>query len=258
MKQLSFLKTFIFLVFPIFVFSTFSKSPADPAIIEEGFFIPDTKFINFRLGYDYYNAEDLMLRFTSLQRDQGFYSRKTPAEGNLGFFALNIKQRLDLYTAIGSFKIMPEFRISNMLYKAKSKTDVLYKAGANLLIFEILDFSIGADVNYSFFHSSLEYITLNDVPVSKMSNIRYKEWQIDIGLGQKITILRPYLGVSYRDARLKLKNIDIIDDTLKMKFEKKIGIFLGSSASLGSFVLINASIRLVNERSYLLSLEMRF
>jgi len=98
------------LLFLFFIFSAPSGSPSLPAIIEEGFFIPDTKWVNFRLGFLAYHALDLVMEFDEVGKDNNFHLRKVKANANLGVVTINIKDRLDLYAEIGSYKLEPEFR----------------------------------------------------------------------------------------------------------------------------------------------------
>lgn len=250
--------TFLSLLFPFFIFSAPSGSPSLPAVIEEGFFIPDTKWVNFRLGYQLYSASDLVMEFEALGKENNFNLRKLEADANLGIFTINIKDRVDLYAAIGSFRLEPEFRQGTRLYIAKSSNDILYRAGARLIFLEVLDFTLGASAKYTIFSAGNDYLTRNDVPIDNDIKFDFKEWQIDVGLAQKITILRPYVGVSYRDTKIKMKNLPFQPDELEMTYQKKVGVFLGVAASLGSFVMVEGEIRLVNERSQTLSLEIRF
>ncbi|NGX40510.1 MAG: hypothetical protein KR126chlam4_00332 [Candidatus Anoxychlamydiales bacterium] len=246
------------LLLPFFIFSAPSGSPSLPAIIEEGFFIPDTKWVNFRLGFLAYHALDLVMEFDEVGKDNNFHLRKVKANANLGVVTINIKDRLDLYAEIGSYKLEPEFRQGSSLYIAKSGNDILYRAGARLIFFEILDFTLGASVKYTIFSASNDYLTINDRPVDSDIKFDFKEWQIDVGLAQKISILRPYIGISYRDTQIKMKNLPFLPDKLDLTFQKKAGVFLGVAASLGSFVMVEGEIKLVNERSTTLSLDVRF
>ncbi|NGX62843.1 MAG: hypothetical protein KR126chlam6_00245 [Candidatus Anoxychlamydiales bacterium] len=251
-------KIFVFLFFPIWVFSSQVGPPSYPAIIEEGFFIPDTKWVNYRLSYTAYKASDLVMKFDDSAKEQNFHLRKVKAEGNFGSFVLNIKERLDLYTQIGSYKLEPEFRQNSNLYILKSATDILYRAGARLVFFEILNFTLGADVQYSIFSASSSFLTLNDRPIQNDSKISLKEWQIAVGLAQKITILRPYIGVVYKDTQIRMKKLPFLPTQLNLNFQKQAGVYLGVAASLGSFVSVIGEVRLVNERSTALSLDVRF
>ena len=246
------------LLFPYLIFSAPAGNPSNPAIIEEGFVIPDTKWVNFRLGYQVYDAEDLVMKFDDLAKENDFYLRKVKAFSNTGIFTLNIKERLDLYTEIGSYRIEPEFRNLSSLYNTKSENDIIYRAGAKLIFFEIFDFTLAADVKYSLFWASSSFLTRNDRPINDDLKFSLKEWQIAVGLAQKISILRPYIGVAYRDTQIEIKNAPFAITDLQLTFEKKVGLFLGTSASLGSYVMINGEIRLINERATSLLVELRF
>ena len=161
-----------------------------------------------------------------------------------------------MYFEMGSYRIQPEFRYLYDFYIAKSENDFLYRAGTKLVLFEILDFTLGADVKYSYFKANSSYVTKNDKPINDDIKFLMKEWQVGVGVSQKITILRPYIGIAYRDLRIHMNQFLL--ENLKLVFKKKAGLFLGSSISLGSFVMLNAELRLVNERSTIFSGDVRF
>ncbi len=248
----------IFLFFNFFVFSASSGSLSLPATIEEGFFIPDTHWMNFRLGYQTYNASDLVMQFESIGKENNFYLRKVKANANLALVTINIKDRLDVYSAVGSYSLKPEFRRGSNLYVIKSSSDLLYRIGARMVFFEILDFSAGASAKYTIFSATNDFFMINDKPLNSDVEFYLKEWQIDVGLAQKISILRPYIGISYKDTKIKMKHLAFQPDKLNLVFKKKTGVFLGVCATLGSFVMIEAESKFVNERSSTLSLEARF
>jgi len=250
-------KIIFFLFFPYVIFSAPAGNPSNPSIVEEGFFISDEKWLNFRLGYETNNSYDLVMQFDDPAKEKDFYLRKIKTFSNTGIFTLNVKERLDLYVELGACRLESEFRSYRSLYNSKSNDDFLYRAGAKLVLCEIFDFTLSGDAKYSYFSSSSSFVTRNDKPLDESLKFSLKEWQISIGLGQKITILRPYIGVAYRDSRITIENNYFTQD-LNLIFKKKTGLFLGSSASLGSFIMVNGEIRLVNERAFILSGEVRF
>ncbi len=248
---------YIFFFIPLFLFSAPVGNPSLPSILEEGFFIPDTKAINFRVGYQIYNSQDLVMKFDEFAQQNDLNLRKIKAFSNSALITLNIKERLDLYTEIGSYRLEPVFRYESNLYNAKSKNNILCRLCAKLILVEIKDFSLGVDAKYSFFNSHLVYLTKNDKPIQDDIKFKLNEWQVAVGLSQKITILRPYIGIVYRDTKVKIENFSFFEK-LNLVFKKKAGLFLGTSASLGSFVLLNAELRFINERATVISGELRF
>ena len=251
----------VFFFIPIFIFCAPVGNLSTPCVLEEGFVIPDTKIINFRLGFLVYDCQDLVMQFENSNEQQRFFLRKIKAYANSGLITLNIKERLDLYTELGSFRLEPiySYRTNTALnlYKGKSESNLLCRAGAKLVLMEIGDFSLAADAKYSFFNASSSYLTQNDVPIADQTKYNMKEWQLGVGISQKISLLRPYLGIAYRDNKIIMDNTPFFDK-LYLEFKKKAGIFFGSTASLGSFVMLNGEIRLINERSIAISGEIRF
>ncbi len=257
------MRKLLFLFFLLFFNKILASSVgniASPAIVEEGFIISDKTWLNFRFGYENYTVEDLEMKFKDAYRKQSFSVRAIKAFSNTGLMTINIKERLDAYVYLGSFRIEPEIKYFSTLYKSKSENDLLLKSGGKLVLFEIGDFTLGVDAKYSIFSAKSDLLTRNDVPINN-ENLKYsfKEWQIGVGLGLKITIFRPYIGIAYRDTRIRIKNAPYFNDqNLLLKFEKKAGGFLGTSASMGSYVMLNAEIRYVNEKSVSVSGMLRF
>ena len=249
------------LFFPgFYLFSAPNGNPSEPAIIQEGFMIPDTKWYNFRVQYQVYDGEDLLMKFKSDVRDSGFVLRKLKAFSNSGILTFNIKERLDIYAEIASFYLEPEFRQSSNLYVSKSETDFLYRGGFKVVFFEILKFTLGGDVKYSYFSAPASFLTQNDVPQND-NNLKFtlKQWQIGLGVSQKIALLRPYLGIAYDGTSMRIENFSFFQNRpMGLKFQKKAGMFLGASLSMGSFIMLNAEIRMVNERSTTFSGQIRF
>jgi hypothetical protein len=243
------------------LFSSSVGNTAGPSIIEEGFFISDKAWLNFRLGYENYTVEDLDLKFEDSFQEQDFKVQKIKAFANIGTFTFNVKERLDAFIHLGSMKIEPYIqKFQTTLFKAKSNSGFLFRVGSKLVVFEILDFTLGIDGRFSIFKSTNEYLTQNDVLLNndKFKYI-YNEWQIAVGVTQKISILRPYGGIVYRGSELRLINTPFFQNkNMNLTFDKKHGIVIGTSASMGSFVMINAELRLVNERSITISGDIRF
>lgn len=250
-------KLFLIIFFlPAFLFSAPVGNFANPSTIEEGFFIPDTKPVSFRLGYQVCSTQDLLLQFNDRFKEQDFRIRHISSFCNFGTFTFNIKERLDIYYEMGSNSLMPTFTKNNLYYISKSENDILYRAGTKLIFFDVCDFSFAADINVSYFSSPSSYLLQNDIPIDQNLKFKLKEWQVSVGLSEKISILRPYIGVAYRDSRLSIAHF--FHEKLKLKFKKKQGLVLGSGISLGSYVMLNLELRLVNERSTAFSAEVRF
>ena len=253
-------KIFLFFLFSsIYLYAAPNGNPSYPSIIEEGFIIPDTSWINLRFGYQFYDSSDLVLEFSDDLKEEGYQLRKIKALSNAGTFTINIKERLDLYTEIATYYLEPEIKNGSTLYKAKSKRDLLYRAGVKLALFEIKDFTLGVDVKYSMFSALSSYLIENGNPIDDGAlKYKLKEWQIGVGLSQNISFLIPYIGIAYKDTQVRLKHVPFFQSqTMDLNFQKKVGMFLGSSASVGQMFLANIELRLINERSFSIAFQIR-
>jgi hypothetical protein len=254
------------LFFLVFLFSITSSSYcvsignlSAPSIIEEGFFISDDKSINFRLGFDYTISSDLMFKFTKELRNDSFCNSKIACFSPTGSFTFNIKERLDLYVNLGFGKFYPNFFWNNDQYYAQTSNGFLWQTGAKFVLIEINDFSLGADIKYFDSRANIDYFSQNhSVLDSRNSKLIYHGYNLGIGISEKINIFYPYLGISYNQKICKLKNISFYQKKLRLNNRKKVGVFLGTSISKGSYIFINIEGRFINERSLSISGELRF
>ncbi len=235
-------------------------NPAAPSIIQEGLIISDKAFMNLRMGIEFYYVSDEAMRFTKEFKNLDFDLNTMGLYAKSGVITFNFKERLDVYANIGSCKMESSFSRLNNLYKAKSKEDVLYKVGAKLVLLEMGKFVLGADAKYLRFKPKTQYLLQNE-SVIKKENFKFflREWQIAIGISRPMTLFSPYLGLTVRNTKAKFKYVPFYHNrVLELKYERREGLYLGTSLSMGSNIFLNGEIRLINERSVVISGDIRF
>lgn len=219
-----------------------------PSILEEGFFIPDTCWGNFRLGFQSDYVPKKRLEVPGLSPIQQFKIRSIAESGSI---TVNIKERLDLYAFLGSGKGKISFVYRNHLFSGESPMRFTWNSGAKLVLLEIKDTGIGVDVKYQGTWFPIQF----EAPIGS-TQINMNEWQISGGISQKVGFFIPYFGVSVCYCNLYLKPQTF--PQLHLKHEDLVGIFFGFSLSSGSYFLANFEGRLINENAFTATAEFRF
>jgi hypothetical protein len=259
---------FLFLFFPFFIHSSPVGNPSSAHFIEEGFFTSAGYWMNIRLGYEgnfVYNA-----RFK--QKKGG--KRKIDnfeIENNGGSFTINFQNRLDLFAVLGSARMRGNWIIDestyNFLTRIETQTDYdfLWAAGGRAIFFEWGNTSFSLGGRYSRSSPSLDWITSDGEPYSTdRAKFKYQEWQIDMGLSHKIDIFTPYIGAKYSRKTGQISGVTstpIADDsgyTIRLKSDKKVGLFLGCALSTSKLFALNVEVRMIDEEAVTVSADLRF
>lgn len=258
MIKLIFLLSFIFwsslcLAEPI-------SNPAAPAILQEGFFIPDTSWVNVRLDAETRYVKNMSLRSAGSTKD--LTVRKPQLSGWLssGGLAFNIRERADIYAAFGGGRMEFDFQNAGFLYQGKSESGFYWAIGSRVSLIELKRFTIGVDVNYQHHQADSLYFLRNEITQLNLDpTFCFREFQINVAISYVVDLLCPYFGVSYNNVKLELDPFSIQDlNRVKFKSNDLVGIFLGTSFSNRSLFFLNCEVRLINETSFVLSGDVRF
>lgn len=188
------------MTFPLFAF--YVGNPADPAIMNMGFFSTSYPIFKFTSGYiyDHTSNKKYVAPDQTLQQF-GLHSQ-------LASFSLIFVERLQIFgTAGGSKEIVKEKSIYESLFDIHTNYHFSWSAGAKLILFQWGPVYLSSD--FTFF----------EVPSSPKSFFRYlnrmnltfdeekqkfslREWQLSSALSAKLFFLSPYAGVSYLKSKL--------------------------------------------------------
>jgi hypothetical protein len=247
------------LLFIIKGFCTYIGNPSTPALLQEGWFFSDKNPVNIHVGGYGFVSSDEVLRFQKRYRDQSYRLSKMWGTISAGSLALNLFERFDLYLNVGSGCYRSRFFYQNQRFEGKSKDGIFYKAGAKAVIFERGPVSFGLDAQYMLFDAKSRFLLRDKVPLVE-PNLKYyfKQWQIAAALSVQIYSMIPYIGLDIRDMDFKLKRAQNIDYRLELKERHRIGVYFGSSVSMGPSIVMDTEFHLINERSATVSAKVRF
>lgn len=245
---------FLSILFPLVAFGDFVGSPSLPTIIQRGVFLSDLSIVNFRMGVDGASAQNEKIRFSRKERALGFSSLKVHGPSIMGLFLMNFKERIEFYLQPGTMEFCAKFQKNNDSFSRKSRLGFAGKAGSRAILLEFKDTSLGVDVHYRFFKGYGE----------EGKNFLYhdrewkmREWQIGVGISQKIRVFTPYVGVAIRQSKQKIPSFFSEIPRLRARQRHKKGIYCGLVVSSGHSFSLCAEAHFYNESSLTGSLQIR-
>ena len=256
-------KVIFFLVVATGLMAAPVGNPSFPKLIEKGFFIPPDVWLNLRFGYEGDFVTDAKLEQAS-NLPVDCYRQET----NSGTFTMNILERLDIYTLLGSSRTRADWRFEapegTQRIELETGYDFLWGLGARGILFEWKGATLGLGGRYE--HASYDpvWLTVNGtVESARGTKLRWREWQVDLDLSYKIDIFSPYIGVKYSSVRAKAGNFQTtisVNGTGSNQFTNHtpVGVFIGCSLTTGRYFMLNVEGRLVDEEAVTISGDVRF
>ncbi|OGN59448.1 MAG: hypothetical protein A3F40_04915 [Chlamydiae bacterium RIFCSPHIGHO2_12_FULL_27_8] len=259
------MKNFLILfLINISIFAAPVGNPLTPEIIQTGFYIPPSGFVNVRLGYEgnFISNANLQKSFNGNEIDN------FKLDSNSGSFILNFKKRLDLFGIFGVSRIRSEYRFSyqDVISRIEYESDyrIFYEAGGRVILIQWGNTALDIGGRYSKTKPGLSFIILDGVPqIKDNSFIKFSSYQINLGLSYAIDIFIPYIGTKYSQSKAELQGLNfVISDEgtgyLNMKNKNDFGLYLGCSLSNKRYFLLNLEARFIDEEAISISGEFKF
>jgi hypothetical protein len=256
----------IFFFFSVFL-STLTAAPVGnpsaPKLIEEGFFIPPEVWLELRFGYEGDFVTDARLR-----QVQGGHVDCYRQETNAGTMTLNLLERLDLYTVLGSSRTRAEWRFDHagdtQRVELETLYDFLWGLGVRGILYERGKASLGVGARYEHANYDPVWLTVNGtVEPAHGTHLRWRAWQVDLALSYKIEIFSPYIGLKYSNVQAKVGKFQTTvasNGSGSNVFDNRypIGVFIGCSLTTSKYFMLNVEGRLVDEEAVTISGDVRF
>jgi hypothetical protein len=232
-------------------------NPSAPSLLEQGFFIPDTSWTNFQSGVlGDWLAEQRFRPRTSSQ-SFGLHKAELRGESQLGYATWNIAERLNIQIEMGSGRFDWRWKQSgNQAIVGHLSGGMLWNGSAKLVIFEIKDVSLAADVHAGGWDWMKGHATSNGSPLKGIAHSELRYWQAGAALCMKFQLFIPYIGVGANRTRLKVSHL--VTGTGWLRSRHTIGPFLGCTLSKGTDISLNVEWRGGFEQGTSLSGQIRF
>lgn len=229
---------------------------AEPKMLEEGIFLSEDALVSVRAGYQGDFVFDRRLK----DLDDAEIST------NAGTVTLNLNKKIDIYGIFGATDGTFEETYGSTKVKYETDTAFSWGVGAKAILFERKDTVIGMDGKYFNAEPDLDKIISDGVTYNIPSadvteaKVEYDEYQIALGVAQKINMFVPYAGVKYSRAKGKLvatiSGTKYESDDAKNKDE--VGLFIGCSILPLKNISLNVEGRFLDEEALMVSGQIRF
>ena len=257
-------KLFVFLIAAIRGYSLYYGSPNLPDTAVEGFFISKDCSFGLKLGYQGDFIFDKSLSVTNPHIVKGI--QQIHYHMQQGVITANFINRFEVFASLGEIQLHIEPRISSLLSSTfNTGNRFTWGFGGRGILFTFSQAAIGLDFKYQLASPHFQWITENGVPIYGLGNskLRYREWQLGVGLSYQSDIFTPYIGATYCQAQGEYKKLAsaILPSHrthFTMKSRKKFGMAVGTTLSTGKIFEMDLEARLINETAVSITGNVRF
>ena len=244
-----------FLLATLPLFGAYVGNPADPAIMNTGFFSTNYPFFKFTSGYIY--------DYTSNKRYVEENSDLDPIDkfglhSQLASFSLIFMERIQFFgTAGGSKEIIKEQPITDLIFDTKTSYHFSWSAGTKIILIQCGQTYLSTDFTYFAIPSShksfFKFLNRMNLPLEvEKQKMSLDEWQISAALSSRLFFLTPYGGVTYLNSKLHIQDSPDIP-SFNYRNEARWGFFYGLTVSLTGRLHLNLERRVRDEYAYTFS-----
>lgn len=249
-------------IFPnVSIFALYLGNPASPDAVEEGLFLPEDAFMTFKVGYQVDFIFDKRLKSYA-----GAHARVDSFDGQLnqGVITLNCLERIEGYASVGAieatFSHRPKPSHSRREYQTNYR--VTWGVGGRVIVYEWDDSYIGLEGGYQWAFPHIKWDALNGTSFTTDATMRYREWQIGLGLSHRFDIFIPYAAVKYSNVQAKVSSLrsdlELSHSHFKMRNRDHFGLVLGCTLTNCKYFDLNIESRMIDEQAISLAGNVEF
>jgi hypothetical protein len=249
-----------FLFFPLFLFGAYVGNPANPAIMNTGFFSVSYPFIKGTSGYIYDYTSNK--RYEANQKNPDFDPNQTFKEfglhSQLATFSIILVERMEIFGSAGGTKEQAKGRTHpSFLEDFQSSYQFAWSAGTKVVLIQWGKTFLSCDFTYFAIPESdksfFKFLNRFNLPIDlTKQTLSLTEWQFSGALSSRFAFLTPYIGGTYLNSRLHVASSP---ETGPIDYhnEYKLGWFFGLTVSMTGRFHLNFERRLRDEFAYTFS-----
>lgn len=249
-----------FLFFPLFLFGAYVGNPANPAIMNTGFFSQSYPFIKGTSGYIYDYTSNK--RYEANQKNPDFDPNQTFKEfglhSQLATFSIILVERMEIFGSTGGTKEQAKGRTHpSFLEDFQSSYQFVWSAGTKVVLIQWGKTFLSCDFTYFAIPESdksfFKFLNRFKLPIDfTKQNLSLTEWQFSGALSSRFACFTPYIGGTYLNSRLHVASSP---ETGPIDYhnEYKLGWFFGLTVSMTGRFHLNFERRLRDEFAYTFS-----
>jgi hypothetical protein len=244
-------------------FAMFIGNPGQPAIPTNGVIFSPNEWCSLRISciedYVYYQK----FRDEFVNPEPSSTSAKLGTKG--GLVTINIKNRLDLYTILGTAKL-------NLVRAVQANPEFAWGVGGKLIVFKAEHFLVGIDAKYFEFNSKPTFFLEEGMSFNLANPLTfsYSETQVSVGVSYRASTIIPYINATYLISKISptplislviwpLDGSTLIDVPCRpVVSQKNWGLSLGVTLLDQEKATFAVETRMFNQNGVNATLELRF
>lgn len=232
------------------LYALYNGNPSSPLMPEEGIFFRHG-LLSFEAGYQY---DTLFARAWKSQHDiENAKVKKFTASDHLGVLTLNIADRVEAYSGLGTMQLKLKQKIQGQTLDLTSHTAFAWSLGGRVFLAYWDNLNLSVAASYLHFSPSLE---------KKEGKAHYTEWQVGAGLSYQLRYFYPYFGLKFANARSKFYALStplfLPNESFSIKTKSIPGLFLGCGFAPQRGFSIDVEARFIDETSLTAAANLRF
>jgi hypothetical protein len=248
------------LFLPLCLFGAYVGNPANPAIMNTGFFSLGYPFIKGTTGYIYDYTSNK--RYEATQKNPDFDPNATFKEfglhSQLGTFSVILVERMEIFGSAGGTKEQAKGRTHpSLLEDFESSYQFAWSAGTKVVLIQWGKTYLSCDFTYFTIPESnktfFKFLNRFNLPIDfDKHTLSLTEWQFSGALSSRFSFLTPYVGATYLNSKLHIASSP---ETGPIEFHNsnKLGWFYGLTLSLTGRFHLNFERRVRDEFAYTFS-----
>jgi len=233
-------------------------NPAEPELIDEGFFIAQDSLFSVKAGYQ---GDIVFNRRLKAQDGVDGSMDQFAMHLNQGVVALNFIDRAEGYVSFGALDADFSHRLDGERREYHAPDRWTVGGGLRILLVQWNNTCLGFNGGYQFSEPHVQWVAVDGLSYDSHARLIYREWQIGFALSHTVDLFTPYLGVTYSDVDASLERISADIGTpshFKMVSRERIGMTVGCSLSSGKKVDLNFETRFFDEQAATVSGNIKF
>ena len=228
-------------------------NPAEPQIIDKGFWIPQDCTAGAKIGYQGDRVADRKLK--SIDR--------TKLSFDQGVVVFNFLDRVEIYGSGGSMNGTLTNRPHSDSARRKYQTQDGWTAGCGgrILLAQWGKAAIGIDGKIQWGNPVIKWMSIDGASTNTTGHLKYCEWQASFAVSYTAVWLTPYIGFKYSNVHAAISGIPSAiyhRSQIKMANRDRFGLALGANLSPAKKFDIFAEVQLIDEQAISFGGNLRF
>jgi len=239
------------------LYALYMGNPAEPQVIDAGFFISQDSAISIKAGYEGDWVFDRMLKTGGHAIDR-FHILMNQGVVSIGFL-----DRIELYGSVGSFSAQFWNRPREDGFMRDYGTHDRWTTGGGLKIIltQWDSTTLGVDGKYQYAAPQIAWTTVDGISIASRSHLVYQEWQVSLALSHTIDIFTPYIGATYSNVHATVSGahgIGLAHAHFRAVNRNKFGMAVGCGLCSGRKVDLTFEARFFDEQAVVAAGNIKF